>query len=154
MLDHNGALLWQGLNYPYQPATGEPWTTETLADFITANTPAPTPEPELTPIIVRVDKVRFKNELLTPVELIAFNRATKTVAAKLATEEAYDDPENAIYVQAEMLLDYLADIQIIELTHDKTILGVSQILVGLGVLTPERAEQVLANKTPSEAAPH
>lgn len=149
MLNENNALIFNGLIYPYQPQTGDPWTADAVTAFIVEHTHEQA-EPMPITEVVRVDKVRFKNVLLTTAELAAFNRATKTVAAVLSDPAAYDDPANALHVQAEMLLDYLADISVIELNHPKTVQGVSEVLVGLGVLTAARAAQVLANESPGQ----
>ncbi|MFN4069726.1 MAG: hypothetical protein ACK4IW_09905 [Brevundimonas aurantiaca] len=116
------------------------WNAEDETWMVVEAPPPPAPEAR------RISRVRFKNELLTPDELIAYNRARRDVAA--LTPADYDDPAKALLVQAEILLDYMDDATAIELDNPKTVLGVEQIMVGLGILTSPRAAQVLADQEP------
>lgn len=104
------------------------------------------PEPEPEPEPVRIDKVRFKNQLLTPAELVLFNAKRKEADA--LRPEDYTDPTKTLLVQAEILLDYMEDAVAIELDHPMTSQGISGLMVTLGILTPERATRILSNLEP------
>lgn len=143
--------LWDGAT-DYDPGPGlilvaseDAGIGWTYADGMFSEPPPPE-EPEAPAEPVRITRLRLKNELLTPAELLAYNKAKRDVAALTAAD--YGNPAKALLVQAEILLDYMEDATAIELDNPKTIMGVSQLMVALGILTPARAAQVLANEEP------
>ncbi|WP_295170123.1 hypothetical protein [uncultured Brevundimonas sp.] len=132
-----------GLFVVQSDVAGIGWT---YADGVFSE-PPPQPEgPEAPAEPIRITRLRLKNELLTLAELLAYNKAKRDVAALTAAD--YGNPAKALLVQAEILLDYMEDATAIELDNPKTIMGVSQLMVALGILTSARAAQVLANEEP------
>ncbi len=134
----------------YSPPEGLTlWTDDPLpriGDMLVDGEIVPVEAPSAPVQPVRITRLRLKNELLTPAELLAYNKAKRDVAALTAAD--YGNPAKALLVQAEILLDYMEDATAIELDNPKTIMGVSQLMVALGILTPARAAQVLANEEP------
>lgn len=141
----DGAEGWEPGDGQTLVATEDAGIGWTYADGMFSEPPPPE-EPEASAEPVRITRLRLKNELLTPAELLAYNKAKRDVAALTAAD--YGDPAKALLVQAEILLDYMEDATAIELDNPKTVMGVSQLMVALGILTPARAAQVLANEEP------
>lgn len=99
-----------------------------------------------TPAVRRLAKIDF-SRLFTPGQLVAY-LALKAQAKALAPAD-FADPSQAIVIQAAVMFekfDLLPDY--IELDHPETVAGVSQVLVGAGVLTEAEAARILANVPP------
>lgn len=144
-------IVWDGVE-GWEPIDGQTLVASedagigwTYADGVFSEPPPPE-APEVPADPIRITRLRLKNELLTPGELLAYNKTKRDVMALTAAD--YNDPSKTLLVQAEILLDYMEDATAIELDNPKTVMGVSQLMVALGILTPTRAAQVLANEEP------
>lgn len=123
---------------PWPEGAGVGWS---LVDGVwTAPPPAPVPAPEP----VRIPKIDFLR-LFTAAETAAFQRRRREVAALTVAD--YDDPAQAGLVALESFLLRFDATDTFEVGHPDIINGVA-LLVALGVLTEQRAAQVLAGEAP------
>lgn len=94
----------------------------------------------------RITKIAF-SRLFTSEQLVAY--LSLKAQAKALTPADFADPAKAGLVAAAVMFekfDMLPDQ--IELDHPETIMGVSQVLVGGGVLTVQEAARILSNVPP------
>lgn len=134
--------------YPdYDDATQRPvwdgvggWTIEDLPPPVTIAT------------VVQISQLDFQN-LLTDAELSAWNKVKKQVAALTPADYDSADPSVQMLIKAEIAQNKYDSAKGVELTSPDTQTFVSQLMVGLGILTAERAAQVLANQLPPAPAP-
>ena len=90
---------------------------------------------------VRVTKADFQR-LLTPAERYAINALRKQIATLPPAE--YSDPANILLVAAEdVMFAFEQPAEFIELNHPDTYQGL-MLLSYLGVMTPERAAEIVA----------
>jgi hypothetical protein len=90
---------------------------------------------------VRVTKADFQR-LLTPAERYAINALRKLIATLPPAE--YSDPANILLVAAEdVMFAFEQPAEFIELNHPDTYQGL-MLLSYLGVMTPERAAEIVA----------
>jgi hypothetical protein len=134
------ACGWEkAADYPdYDASTHRPvWDG---SDWVLEEIPAP---PAATPVL-RVSKVEFTRLLTIPeyVGLLALEQRARAADLTSAANFGY----GVVLVALDKFRNTLSEF--IELDHPETILLVNDVLVGSGVLSPERAAQVLANQLP------